>query len=311
MIIYKDFILQMAKNNSLLYNKEFNFLVNDNQVLFKILNDNIIEILHSDKIVNSLKIRLDIVRKFIEVSLKKYNFNLTLDVIFNLDDFTCDVSVTEFGFSKKINVTNPLVPNLYAMMNYSNLDIFNDDKQITQKIKKGIFVGSTTGDFNPNKNKRLLYCNHFLNSEICDFYISNIVQIDNRYVYETFPDIRKNIGKMCSKRHQLNYKYIIDLDGNTTSWDRIKWVMGSNSLLLKEVSDNIEWYYPILKHQDNILFFNNMDDLKNLILNLNLEDESYLNSINDKSNHLSKNFLTLDVHSYYFVNLLKFIMELY
>jgi hypothetical protein len=299
----------MAYENSLLYNKEFNFLVRDNQVLFRINNDDIIEVLHSDKILNSLKVRLDIVKKLIVYSLDKWKLKITLDIIFNLDDVIQNDKITEFGFSKNIIVNKALVPNLYAMMDYSNLNIVNDDIKITQKTKKGIFVGATTGDLDPIKNKRLLYCNHFLNSEICDFYISKIVQINNKYVYGTYTYIKDKIIGNYNKKSQLNYKYIIDLDGNTTSWDRVKWVMGSNSLLLKEISDNVEWYYPMLKDGNNLFFYNSFKDLEYLVMNLNQMDDIYLDSVKNNANDFSKNFLNLDIHSYYFVNMLKFIME--
>lgn len=53
----------------------------------------------------------------------------------------------------------------------------------------------------------------------------------------------------------LKYKYLISADGWTASWLRVPWIMVSNSLLIKQESQKVEWfswqmkpyvhYYPI------------------------------------------------------------------
>ena len=45
----------------------------------------------------------------------------------------------------------------------------------------------------------------------------------------------------------IKYKYLISVDGNTCAWKRVPWIMLSNSVLLKQESSNIEWFYPALK----------------------------------------------------------------
>lgn len=46
---------------------------------------------------------------------------------------------------------------------------------------------------------------------------------------------------------QLQYKYLISLDGNTCAWERVPWIMLSNSVLVKQETENIEWFYSSLK----------------------------------------------------------------
>jgi hypothetical protein len=45
----------------------------------------------------------------------------------------------------------------------------------------------------------------------------------------------------------LNYKYLISIDGNTCAWERVPWIMLSNSILLKQETNKIEWFYKALK----------------------------------------------------------------
>ncbi len=45
----------------------------------------------------------------------------------------------------------------------------------------------------------------------------------------------------------LKYKYLISIDGNTCAWSRVPWIMLSNSVLVKQETDNIEWFYPAMK----------------------------------------------------------------
>lgn len=45
----------------------------------------------------------------------------------------------------------------------------------------------------------------------------------------------------------LKYKYLISLDGNTCAWERVPWIMLSNSVLIKQETSKIQWFYPALK----------------------------------------------------------------
>ncbi len=45
----------------------------------------------------------------------------------------------------------------------------------------------------------------------------------------------------------LKYKYLISIDGNTCAWRRVPWILLSNSLLVKQETNKIEWFYPAIK----------------------------------------------------------------
>ncbi len=44
----------------------------------------------------------------------------------------------------------------------------------------------------------------------------------------------------------LQYKYLMDIDGNTCGYQRLYWTLLSNSLVFKQVTENKQWYYNAL-----------------------------------------------------------------
>jgi hypothetical protein len=45
----------------------------------------------------------------------------------------------------------------------------------------------------------------------------------------------------------LRFRYLIDVDGNGSSWSRLRWLLRSGSLVLKQSSEFLQWYYPWLE----------------------------------------------------------------
>jgi hypothetical protein len=46
---------------------------------------------------------------------------------------------------------------------------------------------------------------------------------------------------------QMNYRYLLDLNGWTNSWDATVWKLSSGSVVLKADGDWEQWYYPMMK----------------------------------------------------------------
>ena len=49
-----------------------------------------------------------------------------------------------------------------------------------------------------------------------------------------------------SIQEQLQYKYLIDVDGNSAAWSRFYWTLLSQSVVFKQITDNEEWFYKAL-----------------------------------------------------------------
>ena len=60
----------------------------------------------------------------------------------------------------------------------------------------------------------------------------------------------------------LKYKYLVSLDGNSATGTRVPWIMLSNSLLIKQDSRKIEWFYSALKPYTHYVPINS--DLTNI-----------------------------------------------
>lgn len=55
------------------------------------------------------------------------------------------------------------------------------------------------------------------------------------------------LGDSVCPGDSLTYCYQINVDGNTCSYSRMFWTLLSNSLLLKQETDHIQWYYGLLE----------------------------------------------------------------
>ena len=75
-----------------------------------------------------------------------------------------------------------------------------------------------------------------------------------------------------SIKEQLTYKYLISMDGNGTSWNGLIWKLYSNSLVIKEKTDCIEYWYNLL-NDTNIIEFENFDEILDI---LNYENKEML-----------------------------------
>lgn len=66
-----------------------------------------------------------------------------------------------------------------------------------------------------------------------------------------------------SPEESLPYKYLLDLDGYSCSYSRMAWILSSNSLLVKHISNKTQWYYPKLRAYEHYLPISaNFDNLQ-------------------------------------------------
>lgn len=85
-----------------------------------------------------------------------------------------------------------------------------------------------------------------------------------------------------SEENHLKYKYLLSVDGNTCAWMRVPWIMLSNSVLLKQETSKIEWFYPALKAFYNYIPLR--EDLRDLF-----EKYEWLKNNDDKAKIISEN----------------------
>ena len=66
-------------------------------------------------------------------------------------------------------------------------------------------------------------------------------------VYEAMALGGNGLSRHVSIKNHFAYKYLLDIDGNSCTFSRCRWILLSNSTLLKPASQNIQWYYKTLK----------------------------------------------------------------
>lgn len=305
---FTDRVLEIAKGQANVY-EGTGQLDHSNQVLFDIVSDEIREVIYPPDIEKHLLIRVDLIKGFLVKYLKKFNYGITQKPIFNLYDYSNVSNSNEFVFSKNKNSTTSLCPNLYGMIGYNNLAGVGtvDNTPFSVKQNVGVFIGATTGDTNVKNNNRLKLANRYQDSDVCKIYIDTIIQVINQELYEEYPNYSKFfLNRKVSILEQYKYKYLIDIDGNTTSWDRLKWIFKSNSICLKQKSENVEWYYPLL--DDQLIFFDEGDCLDTIIRDLNtksIDDIGFFEDMIQKAKSFERDILNADSHGFYFMNVLK------
>ncbi|ETO11573.1 hypothetical protein RFI_25802 [Reticulomyxa filosa] len=63
--------------------------------------------------------------------------------------------------------------------------------------------------------------------------------------------------------NHLEYKYLLSIDGTTAAWERVEWILSSNSVLFLVETTKKEWFYPQMKAWVHYVPVNN--DLSDLI----------------------------------------------
>lgn len=103
----------------------------------------------------------------------------------------------------------------------------------------------------------------------------------------------KNLSKVKEEDH-LYYKYLISLDGNTCTGTRVPWIMLSNSILIKQVTPKIQWFYEALEPYVHYIPVNErLTDIFSQIEWMKIHDQE-LHKISKNANNFVQNNLTVE-----------------
>jgi len=232
------------------------------------------------------------------------NINLVINVGLN-DTYHNNLGIMVFSITNS-NQQNILIPDYYSMKNYDGKLDIKDNLLFDKKSNKAIFVGSSTGSINSRVNERLNLCNNFINNNHIKCYISNFCQISMSDINNEYPNYRLFSSRHIPISKQLEYKYIINVDGNTCAWDRIPWILNSNSLCLKKKSSHKCWYYDFMNKDEHFIEFVNDDEIEKKINTISLNE---CNKIINNANEFCNNYLRRNCHLEYMSKLLYYISK--
>lgn len=236
------------------------------------------------------------VLNFIKKVKKKYN-NLEGVFLFYLHDGVSNSETfPHLGFARgKKDLPGVLLPNLYNMRGFN---FKKDDIPFSEKKKSIYWRGSTTGGVIDRENyldlPRIKLCKMGLNKENTDLKISNIVQCkrgDEIYIKEKLKSMQLMSGYVDIYQQYKN-RYLVSIDGNCCAWDRLNWILKSNSVCLKYDSDQWEWYFYYMKpyvhyipftfdNFDEIIDYVNNDDNKETMEDISKNATQFINYYSD------------------------------
>ncbi len=307
-------IRKLAKTESIFFNPNQIEILNERyQVFVRIRNNQIIEVKSNSK----ENIRQERLMNFINLVLNDTRFRIHGDFLFNLSDHADGNDMNEIVFSKNKQTKKSLMPDCYAMTNYNSLPDIPDSKPFFKKNITGYFIGTSTGNYNPQMNDRLFYSNYsHQHSKNFKCEINHICQIPIEEVKQSYPSYEKFVKnqRISILEQRDKYRYIIDIDGNTCSWDRIVWIMKSNCVCLKKKSDNINWYYPLFEKNIHYVEFNSPEELTRSINDLNRvakNNPQRIRNMIKRSKEFVSTYLDISAHLSYFGYLLHYISEKY
>lgn len=171
-----------------------------------------------------------------------------------------------------------LIPDPYMIQNWGNmLNNIDDKNEWINKKNKIVFAGTTTGKRDPLKNERINLCLWSLkNREYCDFNITNVAQMNIDNVKKIIIEFDKIYIPPVSIDDQIQYKYQLNIDGNTSKFNVEQFKM--NSVVMKYKSQDMLWYHPLIQNnvhyievnkdtiKDKFDFYNNNPNLANVMI---------------------------------------------
>jgi len=193
--------------------------------------------------------------------LPPLDFILTLNPSFDRPFLLNETFVPIFAVSKeKHNHKVLLVPRLWnperemllTSLSYSSCYDWNS------KIEKALWRGSATdgryGFYNwdclPRARLAFHSCHHgdsldarLISTKILDYSLTQEIEKFNLFAPFLFP------------QEQSAYKYLISIDGKASP-SSFEWQLFSHSLVFKNDSNRIEWFYEALKPQEHFISFN-------------------------------------------------------
>jgi hypothetical protein len=285
-----------AQTQGTKYIKETKYDLHDSRLSISIVNSIITT--NETSLSPILLIRCNPVIHFIRNAVKDSTSKINTQLCIELHDSSCD-PIPLFCFSSGLS-EHILIPDLYAMTKYNDKLSFKDNISYEQKSKKAIFIGASTGSFIAELNERLQICNKYINNPNIHCFINNLCQVSEESTKEIYPNYNDFITTSMTIEDQCKYMYIINIDGNTTAWDRVPWILNSNSVLLMKNSNNKCWYTDFLIPNIHYIPFDNDTDLDRIVSS----DEDKTDIIRN-ANQFVKDYLTHDKHIFYMKCLLQ------
>jgi len=209
-------------------------------------------------------------------------FKKDIDFVFNFADEPIGVydaaPYPVFSWTKTNLNTDLLVPYQYSFSHLpekqgeKECDSVGDEveREWGQKKDMAVWRGATTGvePFTVDnwrdqwRPKTVKYCKE--NEDICNARIASFVQSN----FDAVAQMRQELGgeDRMAMSDQASYKYALVLDGNSAPSSRMRAHLDETSLMIKQESPFMEFFYPSLRAYYNYLpLSRSIEDLRSVI----------------------------------------------
>lgn len=198
--------------------------------------------------------RLEDTHQFLKALAKNYPIADTEFILTLHDCRNADSSMPIFSFAKSAHSTAILIPDFEILSR--NDELFNMCEKASEKhpwkTKQEVVFwrGATTGGVYEINNyfsfpRGMLVYLSTQYPEWLDAGFNTLVQ-GTPEVYHFITTQIKPLAKTVSIPDHFQYKYLVDVDGNSSTYSRCRWILLSNSVLIKADSENVQWYYKAL-----------------------------------------------------------------
>lgn len=201
-----------------------------------------------------------------------------VDFIISLHDVIPLEESLLFGYGKNDSPGQGkgiLIPDFIALKGHANLDL-SVEKGVRKfpwgnRLQKAFWRGSTTGgvysDDNWDQFPRTQLALHSLESpDLLDAKITTVCQLAPGSRVQEILFEYGLMGNSIPIEEHLQYRYLIDVDGNGMTVPRSYWILLSDSLLIKQQSDWVLWYSRgLIPYVNYVLFTTASDDLDGVI----------------------------------------------
>jgi len=158
-------------------------------------------------------------------------------------------------FAKKKSCSHQVaIPDFEAMMGYVDLtrrvNEAGGNWPWNSKSEICFWRGATTGGIYNLDNWRSIGRTRLVllsldYPELLDCRFTSLCQgAENNPEMNAMPQL---LSGSVSPEASLQYKYLVDIDGNTCGYQRLYWTLLSNSVVFKQMTENYQWYYSALK----------------------------------------------------------------
>ena len=185
-----------------------------------------------------------------------------VDFLLSTEDGFCvdpgDLSCPVFAFSK-VEGLSPfiLIPDSKALQSYAGLreEIIKSNRKYswTKKLPQVFWRGGVNGppirmdNWSVLPRIKLVLQSLLFPQEINARFVNlHSLSYAPPEISKIFKE-RKMAGRWVGKKDHLKYKYLVDIDGGSCTFERYYWLLLSNSVVLKQITPNQQWYYGMLE----------------------------------------------------------------